>query len=120
MSLAFDNPVQRLPGDMYHTWYDERRRQLMAAMLPQPHLGNVLEIACESATLSDLLAPRAQQMCRISIPPPTTGHFECLQASHAMCSGCKLQLRRSGLQGVLTIFWCVTWAITWMRPHCMI
>lgn len=68
MTLDFDAPHEEPDPWGYEThWYERRRRQLIAAMLPHETLGQVLEIGCSTGLITQLLAPRAEQVLAIDI-----------------------------------------------------
>ena len=68
MSIDFEAPHQQAdPWGYEQLWYERRRRQLIAALLPQPDLGYVLEIGCSIGLISQLLAPRAQQLYAVDM-----------------------------------------------------
>ncbi len=70
MTLDFDAPhTEPDPWGYERHWYEQRRRQLIAAMLPQHSLGQVLEIGCSTGLITQLLAPRADQLLAIDISP---------------------------------------------------
>ncbi|MBQ0131247.1 MAG: methyltransferase domain-containing protein [Comamonas sp.] len=63
MNIDFEAPhLEADPWGYEQLWYERRRRQLIAALLPQPDLGHVLEIGCSIGLISALLAPRAQRL----------------------------------------------------------
>lgn len=50
------------PWHYQQRWYEQRKRQLCLAALPQAQFQRVLEIGCSNGIFSELLAPRCQQL----------------------------------------------------------
>ncbi|MCD2513430.1 class I SAM-dependent methyltransferase [Comamonas endophytica] len=68
MKPDFDAPhLDPDPWGYQKHWYERRRRQLIAAMLPNEKLGCVLEIGCSSGLMTQLLAPRASQLLAVDV-----------------------------------------------------
>ena len=68
MAIDFDAPhFDADPWGYLERWYEQRRRQLIAAMLPQQALGRVLEIGCSTGLVAQLLAQRAQHWLGVDI-----------------------------------------------------
>lgn len=68
MPLDFDVPHRDAdPWGYKSRWYEARRRQLIAAMLPHAHLGEVLELGCSTGLITALLAPRAQRVLAMDV-----------------------------------------------------
>lgn len=68
MKLDFDAPHREPdPWGYEKHWYERRRRQLIAAMLPHHDLGRVLEIGCSSGLITQQLAPRARQLLAVDV-----------------------------------------------------
>lgn len=68
MKIDFDAPhLEPDPWGYQKHWYEERRRRLIAAMLPQERLGRVLEIGCSSGLITQLLAARADQVLAVDV-----------------------------------------------------
>lgn len=68
MTLDFDVPhTEPDPWGYERHWYEKRRRALIAAMLPDAALGQVLEIGCSTGLITELLAARADQVLAIDI-----------------------------------------------------
>ena len=47
------------PWGVETRWYERRRRALIEAMLPEEHLGRVLDLGCSTGVLTQVLAERA-------------------------------------------------------------
>ena len=68
MAIDFDAPyLEPDPWGYLQRWYEQRRRHLIVAMLPQHALGHVLEIGCSTGLMAQLLAPRAQHWLGVDI-----------------------------------------------------
>jgi len=68
MTLDFDAPhAESDPWGYERHWYEKRRRALIAAMLPDAALGQVLEIGCSTGLITQLLAARAEQVLAVDI-----------------------------------------------------
>lgn len=68
MPLDFDAPhAEPDPWGYGKHWYEKRRRQLIAAMLPNDQLGQVLEIGCSTGLITQLLAARARQVLAVDV-----------------------------------------------------
>jgi predicted TPR repeat methyltransferase len=63
MSLDFDT-LYRHPDPFGYAsrWYEQRKRDLLLAMLPRPRLGRAWEIGCSTGALSRQLAARCEQV----------------------------------------------------------
>ena len=68
MKPDFDAPhLDPDPWGYQKSWYEKRRRQLIAAMLPREKLGRVLEIGCSTGLITQLLASRASAVLAVDI-----------------------------------------------------
>lgn len=68
MAIDFEAPyLDPDPWGYLQRWYEQRRRHLIAAILPQQALGDVLEIGCSTGLMAQLLAPRAQRWLGVDI-----------------------------------------------------
>lgn len=68
MNPDFDAPhLEPDPWGYQKHWYEKRRRQLIAAMLPNEKLGRVLEIGCSTGLITRLLASRAGTVLAIDV-----------------------------------------------------
>ena len=68
MKLDFESPhLCADPWGYTSSWYEQRRRQLTAALLPHQDLGEVLEIGCSIGLITALLAPRARRFVAVDI-----------------------------------------------------
>jgi len=68
MKPDFDAPhLDPDPWGYQKSWYEKRRRQLIAAMLPRDKLGRVLEIGCSTGLITQLLASRASAVLAVDI-----------------------------------------------------
>lgn len=68
MALDFDAPHAEPDPWGYEThWYEKRRRALIAAMLPDEALGQVLEIGCSTGLITQMLAARASHVLAVDV-----------------------------------------------------
>ncbi|MET1115693.1 MAG: class I SAM-dependent methyltransferase [Comamonas sp.] len=68
MKPDFDAPhLDPDPWGYQKSWYEKRRRQLIAAMLPHEKLGRVLEIGCSTGLITQLLASRASAVLAVDV-----------------------------------------------------
>lgn len=68
MKPDFDAPhLDPDPWGYQKSWYEKRRRHLIAAMLPSEKLGRVLEIGCSTGLITQLLASRASEVLAIDV-----------------------------------------------------
>lgn len=68
MAIDFDAPYRDAdPWGYQGRWYEQRRRQLIASVLPQRALGSVLEMGCANALIAQQLADRAQYWLGVDI-----------------------------------------------------
>lgn len=68
MALDFDAPHAEPDPWGYEThWYEKRRRALIAAMLPDDALGQVLEIGCSTGLITQMLAARASHVLAVDV-----------------------------------------------------
>lgn len=68
MQTDFEAPFfEHDPWGYQHSWYEQRRRHLVASLLPQRALGQVLEIGCANGLMAHLLAPRATHWLGVDI-----------------------------------------------------
>lgn len=68
MKIDFDAPhLEADPWGYASLWYEQRRRQLIGALLPKQHLGQVAELGCSTGLITHMLAPRASQVWAIDI-----------------------------------------------------
>ena len=57
------------PWGVDSRWYEERKRALLLAMLPQARFGRVLEIGCSTGALTEALAGRADRVLGVDHSP---------------------------------------------------
>lgn len=70
MAIDFDAPHEEADPWGYEThWYEKRRRALIAALLPEEKLGQVLEIGCSTGLITQMLAPRARHVLAVDVSP---------------------------------------------------
>lgn len=55
------------PWGYQQHWYENRRRHLIAAMLPYEQLGHVLEVGCANGLMAKALASRSQHWLGVDI-----------------------------------------------------
>ena len=68
MPADFDAPyLEADPWGYESRWYEQRRRQLIACVLPQHALGRVLEIGCATGLIAQQLADRAASWLGLDI-----------------------------------------------------
>lgn len=71
MKIDFDAPhCDADPWGYESHWYEARRRQLIAAMLPSQQLGDILELGCSTGLITELLAPRSQHVLALELSYP--------------------------------------------------
>jgi LmbE family N-acetylglucosaminyl deacetylase/SAM-dependent methyltransferase len=72
---ATDDRLDRLhrddpdPWGVDRRWYEERKRELVMAMLPQRGLGSVLDVGCSTGALTARLAERADRVTALDASP---------------------------------------------------
>ena len=87
MTLDFDAPhAESDPWGYERHWYEKRRRALIAAMLPDAALGQVLEIGCSTGLITQLLAARGFTVLRPRLLPPHDGGIAFGQILVGSCS----------------------------------
>ena len=50
------------PWQVRTSWYEQRKRALLIACLPQPRYGRILELGCGNGEMTRLLAPRCDTL----------------------------------------------------------
>jgi SAM-dependent methyltransferase len=99
MSLDFDH-LYRQPDPFGYAsrWYEQRKRDLLLAMLPRPRFHRGWELGCSTGVLTRLLAQRCDAMLGTDISPravaqakaggvPTNLAFECSVQPHQWPAG---------------------------------
>jgi len=70
MNVDFDALYQRPDPFGYATrWYERRKRDLLAAMLPRPTFQRAWELGCSTGALTRLLAPRCGRILGTDVSP---------------------------------------------------
>ncbi|WP_284336596.1 class I SAM-dependent methyltransferase [Comamonas sp. NoAH] len=68
MQIDFDAPyLETDPWGYRNRWYEQRRRNLIAAVLPQYDLGSVLEVGCANGLIAQQLADRAKDWLGVDV-----------------------------------------------------
>jgi len=84
MAIDFDAPyLEPDPWGYLYRWYEQRRRHLIAAILPQHELGHVLEIGCSTGLMAQILAHRAQYWLGLDISEKAIALAQKNLANHA-------------------------------------